>query len=87
MAINSATRKQNQEIVSELTKLKEQMKDLISEIKFDLDNPKPTELPTEANSKQILELSEKVFPTVKKCDIALEKVDKILTRVDNYLRN
>lgn len=63
-AIEDSTKKQNQNLIVELNKLKNQVKRLIDEIKFDPDNPTPTEISTEENYKQILAPSEQVVPLI-----------------------
>lgn len=77
--IKEATRTQNKLLATEFIDLKKEVKELLEEVKIDPDNPKPTEIRTEENSKQILELSRKVIPLV-------EKVSKTLTEANAVLK-
>lgn len=79
--VDESLKEQNKELKSELSKLKTQVRDLILEVKFDPDNPKPTEVRTEKNFRHILELSERVTPIVDEVTLLLKKVDKTLDRV------
>lgn len=76
--IQDATKAQNKLLSSEFIDLKDEVSRLISEVKFDPENPKPTEIRTEENSKQILVLSKKVIPLVEKVNKTLEDASAIL---------
>lgn len=59
----------------------EQLTEVIKEVKIDPNNPKPTELRTEENSRKILALNEQVLPFVTDSADMLKKVEKTLIEV------
>lgn len=62
-----------------------QLQDIIKEITIDPDNPKPIELRTEENSKQILALSKQVIPLVVDIQKLLEKLDPVISKMSKAL--
>lgn len=68
-------------IAKELEELQSKIKELLDEVKIDPDNPKPTELRIEENSKQILEISSKHVPLIESCQKAINESNHLLDKI------
>lgn len=79
------TKKQTRDLSDEFSGLKNSVKDQIDELKFDLDNSKPTEIRTEENSKRSLEFSKQVVPLIERSNNVLDKVDNSQKKVESRL--
>lgn len=76
-----AFKKQDNRIAKELEDLHSKIKELLDEIKIDPSNPKPTELRTEENSKQILKISSQLVPLIESCQKAISESNSLLEKI------
>jgi len=79
--VNKENLKQNQALLN----LIQEVQDLVREVRFDPDNPKPIELRTEENSTEILKLNKKVIPMIQEASDALKRSNVLLERVYEVL--
>ncbi|UML14530.1 hypothetical protein [Viola yellow mottle virus] len=82
---DQALNRQDSKIQKELKDVLAQVRDLVDELKFDPDKPKPSEIRTEENSKLIIELSKQTKVLLTEVRETLGKTKEILKRTEETL--